>query len=457
MNLEQASLSEITKLWTRVLSYIKGTLNDDMLYDSFFKDLYVEKVENGAVTVVADSQLAVQLLSTQYTSLVEAALKDLADSKVKVNFVTKDDLKESSWSEETQKTPAFFSSSVLNEELTFENFVVGQFNREAYQAATLIATNPGRMYNPLFIYSPSGLGKTHLINAVGNHIVKNNARQRVLCISADAFVDEYVRFVRVDSDGESIKDFFKGVDVLLVDDIQFLAEKVKTQEMFFYIFSDLVKAGKQIVITSDRQPNELKGLEERLVTRFNQGLVVSIRNPDKDSCIEILKTKIQEAGLDVDTFDESVLYFVADRFSSNIRELEGALNRLIFYAVNIKKDEHVTMEVAMDALQSLSGGRSLMNTINEQKIIDIVADYYKLSPAQLTGRVRTGQIALARHIAMYLIRSLITDVSLKKIGDMFGGKDHTTVINGVERVEKGLKTDAVLKQAVDELTRRIKG
>ncbi len=261
----------------------------------------------------------------------------------------------------------------------------------------------------------------------------------------------------MNSDSDSIKDFFKNFDVLLVDDIQFLAEKAKTEEMFFYVFTDLVNRGKQIVLTSDRQPSELKGLEDRLVTRFSQGLVVSIKNPDRDSCIEILKTKIDEAGLSVSNFDDSVLYFIADRFSSNIRELEGALNRLIFYAVNFSKDEHVTMEVAIEALQSLTGGRGIMNTINEQRIIDVVADYYKLTPSQLTGRVRTGQIALARHIAMYLIRNIITDVSLKRIGDMFGGKDHTTVINGVQRVEKALKTDIGLKEAIDELTKRIKG
>ncbi len=457
MDLERATLSEITQLWDRILKHISTTLSDSVLFDSFFKDLYIDHVEKGNVIVVANSKLAVQLLQTQYADVVGEALHDFTDNTYKVTFVTKDELKDSSIQVAAPKGPAFFESAALNPSLTFDNFIVGQFNREAYQASTLVAAKPGSPYNPLFIYSSSGLGKTHLLNAIGNHIVKNNPSERVLCISADAFVDEYIRFVRVNSDSDSIKDFFKNFDVLLVDDIQFLAEKAKTEEMFFYVFTDLVNRGKQIVLTSDRQPSELKGLEDRLVTRFSQGLVVSIKNPDRDSCIEILKTKISEAGLSVSNFDDSVLYFIADRFSSNIRELEGALNRLIFYAVNFSKDEHVTMEVAIEALQSLAGGRGIMNTINEQRIIDVVADYYKLTPSQLTGRVRTGQIALARHIAMYLIRNIITDVSLKRIGDMFGGKDHTTVINGVQRVEKALKTDIGLKEAIDELTKRIKG
>ncbi len=459
MNYNNASVSETTKLWGRILNFIKDELDENVVYDSFFKDSYVQSIEDNTILVLVNSSLTKTLLQTKYKDLVDEAVREVTESDYVVEYVTQDELKNHVQSKPgSQKQQTFFESAALNPKQTFSNFVVGPFNLEANQAATLISCDPGKMFNPLFIYSESGLGKTHLLNAIGNYIVKNGTNQpKVLNISADVFVDEYLRFVKGDKEAESIKDYFKTVDVFLVDDIQFLAEKPKTEEMFFYVFSALVSANKQVVITSDRQPNELKGLTDRLVTRFNQGLVVSIKEPDRETCIEILKKKIEENNLDVDIFDENVLVFIADNFSHNIRELEGALNRLIFYMVNSKKTDKVTLDFALDALSSLTGTNSISTTINEKRIIDIVADYYNLSPSQLTGKIRTGQVALARHIAMYLIRNILTDVSLKKIGDIFGGKDHTTVINGVQRVEKELKTDASLKAAVDELTRRIKG
>ncbi|MCD8204252.1 MAG: chromosomal replication initiator protein DnaA [Coprobacillus sp.] len=459
MNYNNASVSETTKLWGRILNYIKDALDENVVYDSFFKDTYIQEIEDNTILVVVNSSLTKTLLQSKYKDLVDEAVREITESDYKIEYATLEELKDRSQSRTgTQKQQTFFENASLNPKQTFANFVVGPFNLEANQAATLISCDPGKMFNPLFIYSESGLGKTHLLNAIGNYIVKNGTNQpKVLNISADVFVDEYLRFVKGDKEAESIKDYFKTVDVFLVDDIQFLADKPKTEEMFFYVFSSLVSANKQVVITSDRQPNELKGLTDRLVTRFNQGLVVSIKEPDRETCIEILKKKIEENNLEVSNFDENVLVFIADNFSHNIRELEGALNRLIFYMVNRKKTDKVTLDFALDALSSLTGTNNIATTINEKKIIDIVADYYNLSPSQLTGKIRTGQVALARHIAMYLIRNILTDVSLKKIGDIFGGKDHTTVINGVQRVEKELKTDASLKAAVDELTRRIKG
>ena len=270
------------------------------------------------------------------------------------------------------------------------------------------------------------------------------------------FVEEYIKYVRADKDSESLKDFFKDVDVLLFDDVQFLVNKVKTEEMFFYIYQRLVQEGKQIVITSDRQPNELKDLESRLVTRFNQGLVVSIKQPDENTCVEILKKKIEANGQNINSFDNSVLHFFATKFSQNVRELEGALNRLIFYVVNFKQSNHVTLEVAVEAVSSLTGAKSISAELSEQKIIDVVSDYYNLTPNQLVGKNRNNQITAARHIAMYLIREMLPDSSLKKIGTTFGGRDHTTVMNGVQKVEKELKNNEGLKTALSDLKKRIK-
>lgn len=294
------------------------------------------------------------------------------------------------------------------------------------------------------------------MHAIGNCVNnEGNPNAKILYITANDFVEEYIKYVRGDKDSESLKSFFKGVDILLLDDIQFLADKVKTEEMFFYIYSKMINDGKQVVITSDRQPNELKGLEERLVTRFSQGLVMEIKEPDVQTCVEILKKKIVANGLDLNIFDDSVIYFLADKFSKNVRELEGALNRLIFYVVSIKQVDKITLDVAVEAVQSLTGSKMVVTELNEQKIINVVADYYNLTPSQLVGKIRTGQIALARHIAMYLIRSTL-DVPLKKIGTVFGGKDHTTVMNAISKVENMLKTDEQLKTALEELKKRLK-
>ena len=453
-----SSISQITQLWDRSLRKIEEQLGEKQLFDSFFAGSYIYEVKGDTITVMVNSKLAKSLILTKYMDLVTSVVNEVTQSNFKLDFVIEEDVKGKEVVIETpvQKKQQYFQSAILNTGLTFDNFVVGSFNREASQAALLIASNPGTMFNPLFIYSHSGLGKTHLLHAIGNYIIKEKKpNAKILYITANDFVEEYIRYVRGEKESQSLKDFFADVDVLLLDDVQFLANKVNTEEMFFYIYTSMINSGRQIVITSDRQPNELENLEDRLVTRFTQGLVVKIEEPDQNTCVEILRKKIESNGLDLGNFDENVLYFYADRFSKNVRELEGALNRLIFTVVTMKKTDKITMDVAVEAVSSLVGGKQIATQLNEQKIINVVADYYNLTASQLTGKIRTGQIALARHIAMYLIRDML-DVSLKKIGDMFGGKDHTTVMSAIQKVDKELKTDESLQQAVDELRKRLK-
>lgn len=450
------SISEITQLWNKALAIIEDRLGDQRVFDTFFSESYIESINANRIEVVVNSNLAATLMRKNYYEIVSDAITELTESNYEITFISREEVKNNSKPVETIKKPVYFQDATLNKNLTFDNFVVGNFNREAYQASVLIAQNPGKKFNPLFIHSHSGLGKTHLLHAIGNCVNnEGNPNAKILYITANDFVEEYIKYVRGDKDSESLKSFFKGVDILLLDDIQFLADKVKTEEMFFYIYSKMINDGKQVVITSDRQPNELKGLEERLVTRFSQGLVMEIKEPDVQTCVEILKKKIVANGLDLNNFDDSVIYFLADKFSKNVRELEGALNRLIFYVVSIKQVDKITLDVAVEAVQSLTGSKMVVTELNEQKIINVVADYYNLTPSQLVGKIRTGQIALARHIAMYLIRSTL-DVPLKKIGTVFGGKDHTTVMNAISKVENMLKTDEQLKTALEELKKRLK-
>ena len=453
------SISEITQLWDKALRKIEEQIGEKQVFDSFFSTSYIYEISGNTVVVAVKSPLGVALMQTKYNELIKSVVDEITGSNFAIQYVeeSKAQQKEAQSSAvQEDKNPRYFRDAVIDPNQTFDSFVVGQFNREASHASLIVASNPGKMYNPLFIFSHSGLGKTHLLHAIGNYIIKEKMPgARILYITANNFVEEFVKFVRGEKESQSLKDFFKNVDVLLLDDVQFLANRTQTQEMFFYIYNDLVNRGKQIVITSDRQPNELNKLEERLVTRFTQGLVVSIQEPDQNTCVEILKSKIAAKGLNVNNFDENVLYFLADKFNKNVRELDGALDRLIFVADMEGKGDKVTMEVALNAMSSISGGKQLSSQISEQKIINVVADYYNLAPSELTGKNRSGQIALARHIAMYLIRNTL-DIPLKKIGDMFGGKDHTTVMSGISKVDKELKTDKSLKEAVDELQKRIK-
>lgn len=454
------SLSEITQLWGKALMKIEERIGEKQIFDSLFTNSYINEINNNEMVVVVNSKLAVRLFSTNYSDLISEVIYELTGAHYKMKYVAKEDLSSNQGEAqlgEVVRSQPYFKNSVINQNLTFDNFIVGDFNREASQAALFVAANPGKTFaQPLFIYSNSGLGKTHLMQAIGNRIAKEKPFWKILFISGNTFVEEYLNWVKNSAQGDSLKSFFDTVDVLLIDDIQMLANKEQTQNMFFTIYESLIERNKQIVITCDKQPSELNGLAERLVTRFSKGLIVTINDPDQDTCVEILRKKIAATGMDPANFDDSVLYFFAEKFSKDIRELEGALNKLMFYIITNSQVGRVTMDVAMEAVKTLAGGKSISTQLSEQKIINVVADYYNLTSSQLTGKVRTGQIALARHIAMYLIRIKL-DVPLKKIGDMFGGKDHTTVMSAISKVDKELKTDETLKAAIEELENRLNG
>ena len=450
----------MTRIWQQTLKLVDERLQERQIFDSFFADTYINDIKGDTITVIVNSLTAERLLSSKYIDLLKEAVAEVTEFSYELEFKQLGDVAKNKFAQagvqiKQEEETSFFKNAEIKNDLTFESFVEGDFNKEAYRAASLISQKPGEVFNPLFIYSNSGLGKTHLLHAIGNKIKAKNPKAKILYIDANDFVEEYVKFVKGEKENETLKDFFSTVDVLLFDDVQFLENKVKTEEMFFYVYQKMVNSNKQIVITSDRQPTELKGLEDRLVTRFTQGLTVKINTPDQDTCVKILEKQIENEGLKIDNFDPAVLYFYADKFSNNVRELDGAFNRLIFYVSQIKQVEKITLDVAIEAAQNITGIKNVATQLSETKIINVVADYYNLVPSQLTGKVRTGQLALARHVAMYLIRNNI-DVPLSKIGNIFGGRDHTTVMNGIMKVENMLKTDEPLKAAIEELQKRIK-
>ena len=436
------SISEMTRIWQQVLKLVDARLQERQIFDSFFADTYINDIKGDTIVVIVNSLTAERLLSSKYIDLLKEAVGEVTEFSYNLEFKQLGEVAKSKNAQlgnqnKNEEDTTFFKNAEIKSELTFDSFVEGDFNKEAYRAASLISQKPGEVFNPLFIYSNSGLGKTHLLHAIGNKIKAKNPKAKILYIDANDFVDEYVKFVKGEKENETLKDFFSTVDVLLLDDVQFLESKVKTEEMFFYVYQKMINRNKQIVITSDRQPTELKGLEDRLVTRFTQGLTVKINTPDQDTCVKILEKQIENEGLKIENFDPAVLYFYADKFSNNVRELYGVFNRLIFYVSQMKQVEKITLDVAIEAAQNIAGTKHVATQLSETKIINVVADYYGFEPSQLTGKVRTGQLALARHVAMYLIRINI-DVPLSKVGTIFGGRDHTTVMNGILKVENML-------------------
>ncbi len=448
------SISEITQMWDRILPRIKEELGNNLVFDSLFADSYIDSIQGNEMLVVVNTLMAANVLNDNYKEMVNKVISEATESNFIAKFMTIDEAKKKTIVQEPE-TPAYFGDSVLNPNYTFKNFIVGNSNREAYQAALLASQDPGRLYNPILIYGDSGLGKTHLLHAIGNAAKEKFPKLKVLYVHAQEFLDEYIKYVKGDREGVSIVDWFKSsVDMLLVDDVQFLSNKKSTEETFFSIYNNLYAAHKQIVLTSDQHPSKLNGLDVRLQTRFTQGLPLSINQPELETCENILKMRIIANGLNPDDFDSDALSFLASKFGKNVRELEGAFDRLLFYTINIQPTKHIDLKTVMNSVSGLINVKDAEEKLSEQKIIDTVADYYNLAPYQLTGNIRTSQIAMARHISMYLIR-LLLDTPFTKIGKAFGGKDHATVMNGVNKVEKQLKTDETLKKVVEELKKRL--
>lgn len=454
------TVTKQNNIWGKVLTQIEKRLkNDYHNYSLFYADLKLVEMTDDTMKIIAPSVLVKSYLSNpDHSQLLVEVISDVTGSEFKLSFYLKDEIEvnEITSSSHTAQSgnQTFFNNCKLNTKYTFDNFVVGDCNKEAVTASLMISKDPGKYFNPLFIYSKSGLGKTHLLHSIGNYYKEKNPTSRVLYITTDAFIDEFVKYVHGGQDNQSLKDFFNTVDLLLVDDIQFLSNKTKTAEMFFYIFNALVNNGKQIVLTSDRHPRDLKDLEDRLVSRFNMGLSVNIQNPDTETLLEILKRKIISQGLELSNYDEDGLLFLAETFSKNVRELEGALNRLLFHTVTIGGNEKVTLYDIQEAVNIVMPRNDKKRVITEEDIIEEVANYYSIPVDQIKSPVRNAQVALARRIAMYLCRTLLAS-SYVKIGAIFK-RDHSTVMTAVEKVGKENKPDTQLYTAISNIKKALK-
>lgn len=441
-------------VWTKVKTTLKD--RDDMdanLYTTFIEQTELGDLGDTADILVPDTMH--QIILTDYLDDFNSIIKTVLG---KDNIICELHIKSDYKVKEKKAVPIpqykeVVRSNGISNDQTFSNFVVGPSNKESHAAALASAFKPGKYYTPLFIYGNSGLGKTHLLNAIGNFILDKNENAKVMYTSSS----DFVRQVATSIGNRTIEDFKEqmyNLDVLLIDDIQFLAGKEKSHEIFFHIFNELIFNKKQIVITSDTYPTEIKGLEDRLISRFSSGLSVGVDKPEFETSLAILELKIRQRLIDQSIFDDEVLAYIASNYSNDVRMLEGILNRLMFFSIEFSQNERIDMEIAMKALKGNSEVAKV-NTLDTKTIKRIVADYYGLTQAQLTSRARTKVIANARHIAIYLCRKHL-DLPYIKIGEDFGKRDHSTIISACDKIEKNLKTDPLLGRAIFELEAKFK-
>ena len=407
----------------------------------------------------SDAQISVPTFANysimnQSLPLIESCLEEVVGRRLKVRIYHQDELNTFSVANESFTNE--FISGVIDPNQTFTNFVVGRSNSQAHLASMTVANNLGMVYNPLFIYGNSGLGKTHLLNAVGNQVQKLFNNKKIGFISGLEFVEGVAKASK-EGRLDAFKESFYGLDLLLVDDIQFIAGKDKTHEIFFTVFNHLINNKKQICISADRIPSDIKGLEERIISRFNQGLTINIDTPEFETSVNILKMEIQNSSSPTQQYDvdDEVYNYLATNFSHDVRSLKGAVARLLFYSVNFPIDENsdrITLRLAIEAFKDQI--KENKNDLSIPTIRRVVCDYYNLTKLQIISANRTKNIANARHIAMYLCRKLL-DAPYKEIGDEFGKRDHTTVMSSCEKVEKLIKTEPLFLKAVNEIESRL--
>ena len=445
----------IEDIWNNFLTKIKSKVSL-MTYNYIFKDLKLYSYKNSKVIIIVpNNELLLQNITKNYGSIIEEVMNDITNDTCTIEYVFEDNLEDIIETKEHIKEDivdnddisTYQYSSNFNPKYTFDTFVVGESNKLAYGTALAVAQNPGKLYNPYFIYASSGLGKTHLMHAIGNYIVTHSDK-RVLYITAEQFSNDYISIVNNKKNNvsylEAFREKYRNIDVLMIDDIQFLENRDKTQIEFTNTFNTLHSSEKQIIIASDKSINDYKYLEERLKTRFRWGLTESINPPELELKRNIIKNKLMVNNFDFDVPDD-VIDYIANNCGSDIRNLEGAITRLAAYKA-IFNIQDITLEVAQEALKELVA-KPVYRTNSVSKIVDVVAKYFEIDSSMIKGKMKKKNIADARAIAMYLSRMLTTE-SLERIGLEIGGRDHSTVIYSYEKISNELKTNVELQEKI---------
>ncbi len=432
--------NDIYTVWEDVLKLIQAEMTN-ISFNTWIKPLKPVFMDSDSITLSTDSDIVRNMVTGRHIDLLKNTLLEITGKEFLINIIISSNeevIPVKKEKEETENNP--FAK------YTFDNFIVGNSNRFAQTAAVAVAESPATAYNPLFIYGGVGLGKTHLMHAIKNYILSNNKNARIAFVSSETFTNELINSFK-DKKNEEFRAKYRSMDVLLVDDIQFIAGKTATEEEFFHTFNALKDANKQIVLTSDRPPHEIKTLEERLRSRFEWGLICDIAPPDYETRIAILRKKAQDEGINI---DDKVLSFIAEKVTSNIRELEGIFNRVVAFKGLLHED--ITVETVMKVLKDYSNdGKSILTP---EFIVEHCARFYNIPPEKIYSTSQKKDVSFARQVSFYLCKEVL-DISLQKIGQVFG-RDHTTVLYGIGKIEKDMSNDSTFRETVEMLIKDIK-
>ena len=450
-------------IWSKLLDTLKEKLTS-LSYNTWFKETELYKLSNNKAYIIVPMTVHKKHITDNFSEMISSILYDLTNTNYDLIFLLKEEVEENnsllddelvnseSNSIEKKDNKVNRVDSNLNSNYVFDTFIVGNSNKFAHDAALSVAEKPGKIYNPLFLYGNSGVGKTHLMHAIGNYI-QQNSDKRVLYVTSEQFVDEFVKTNRKDENGtnfsyvEFFKDKYRNIDVLIIDDIQYLGGAQQSQQEFFHTFNNLFNDSKQIIVSSDRSPDDLKQLEDRLRTRFSWGLRVNISPPDYNLRKDILKKKITAGNFEKDIPDD-VIEYIASNIGPDVRHLEGAITRLIAYST-IMGGEKINLDLAIEALKDFNT-MGIVEKNDVHRIQKIVSEYFQISVEDIRSKKRSSNISFPRQIAMYLCRTM-TNESFPKIGIEFGGKDHSTVMHSVEKIEKEIRENSDLANIIEKL------
>ena len=446
---------DINNIWTTFLKRIEASVQP-MAYTTWFKETKLISLKDNKAIVQVPMEIHKKHLKESYNDIIEEIFTDITGTNFQMEYYLPNELNSNvEIPNETSENVEFETN--LNPNYTFETFIVGESNKFAQAMALAVAERPGFVYNPLFLYSSSGLGKTHLMHAIGNY-VHNNSKKRVLYVTSEKFVNDFLELYKKNKDEnnfeyvDNFKKKYRNVDVLLIDDIQYLETASKTQQEFFHTFNELHQQNKQIVIASDRSPDDFQKLEERLKTRFSWGMTINIFPPDMNLRLSIIERKLE--AQQITNFPNDVKEYIASICTSDIRKLEGAISRVLAYAT-IMNGSDITLDLALEALRDFIG-KNVISRNKIEQVQKIVATKYNLTLEDIKGKKRNANITMPRQIAMYICREL-TDLSLPKIGSEFGGRDHTTVIHAHDKISKDIEENQQIKDKIDKIISDLKG
>ena len=455
-------MDKIIEKWDEILQTVKTEHElSDVSFDTWLKPLKIYSVQNNKVYILVseDQQVALGYISKKYYLPLKVVITELTGIDYELEFILPEQTSSipsnnASLKKETTASKAAVSlnaeKSNLNPNYTFETFVVGNNNRFAQSASLAVAESPGEAYNPLYIYGGPGLGKTHLMHSIGHFILERNPNAKVLYVTSEEFTNEVIDSIRNGNASamNKLRDKYRTIDVLMVDDVQFIIGKESTQEEFFHTFNALHSAGKQIILTSDKPPKDMETLEDRIRSRFEWGLMADIGTPDYETRMAILRRNVEADNMNL---SDDILNYIATNIKSNIRELEGALNKLLAYS-NLVKTE-ITMDIAMKELQNIIIPDK-PREITPQLIIEVVSEHFQISLDQMISKNRSNEIARPRQIAMYLCKNM-TDIPLDSIGALLGGRDHSTIIHGIKKISDEYESNETTRNLIETIKKKI--